>query len=587
MKLYMRIASYYRPFIWAICGALLILFASIGVNLLKPWPIKWLVDGVLAHPQNEYVLPWLNIRVPDATYILLIVSSGIVIHLAWGVLHLSSTYWLIRIGLAAMTRLRMSLYGKLQELSFRFHDERRSADSMYRVAYDAQSIQTFFNRGFVGITTSILTLLTTWAMMYRISPKLSWISVLVLPALFASIYLFASKIRRQTHVLQREESDVLSRVSEGLANLRVVHAFTRETYEVNQFNLEARQSMFANLELQKVSIWSTFAVGLVMAIGSACLLYLGSYEVKEARVTIGELLVFIAYLAAVYQPLEQLSYTAWALEGAAANMERCFEILDAPNDVVDKPGAMCLKECKGLIELKNVHFSYPKSPPVLRGIDLKIEPGQTVAIVGSTGCGKSTLLALIPRFYDPTEGSVCVDGYDLRELTKKSLREQIAIVLQDTFLLNTTILENILYGNPSASFIEVQKAARAAQIEEFIASLPRGYQTEVGERGVRLSGGQKQRIGIARAFLKKSPILLLDEPTSALDTQTEREILGALHTLMQNRTTLIVTHRLTTIHHVDSICVLENGRIIEQGRGEELLIRKGSYWKLFNQPSQS
>jgi ATP-binding cassette subfamily B protein/subfamily B ATP-binding cassette protein MsbA len=291
----------------------------------------------------------------------------------------------------------------------------------------------------------------------------------------------------------------------------------------------------------------------------------------------------------LYQPLEALTYTAWAMEGATAGARRCFEVLDREDDVRDSPGALAISGTRAAIAFEQVSFGYNEQHPVLRGIDLRISPSQIVALVGGTGAGKSTLLSLVPRFYDPSGGVVSLDGRDVREITKKSLRAQIAIVLQDTLLFSTTIRENIAYGHPEATDAEIREAARRAQADEFICRLPNGYDGSVGERGGHLSVGQRQRIGIARAFLKNAPILLLDEPTSALDPTTEAAIMETIKELMQGRTTLIVTHRLATIHNVDQIVVLEHGQIAESGRGAELVARGGPYAKLYaagNYPSQ-
>jgi len=303
--------------------------------------------------------------------------------------------------------------------------------------------------------------------------------------------------------------------------------------------------------------------------------------VLAGTLSLGSLLVFSAYLLMLYQPLESLTYTTWAMEGATAGAKRCFEVLDRQDDVRDAPNAVDIPSAKGAIEFRSVDFGYAESRIVLRDINLCIAPNQIVGLVGGTGAGKSTLLSLVPRFYDLTTGSVMLDGRNVREITKKYLRAQIAIVLQDTLLFSTTVRENIAYGRPDATEEEIIEAARRAQADEFIQQMPQGYNSLVGERGGHLSVGQRQRIGIARAFLKNAPILLLDEPTSALDPATEAAIMDTIKELMRGRTTLIATHRLATIHNLDQIIVLEHGRIIEQGRGPELLTRGGVYAKLY------
>jgi ATP-binding cassette subfamily B protein len=293
------------------------------------------------------------------------------------------------------------------------------------------------------------------------------------------------------------------------------------------------------------------------------------------------LLVFIAYLVMLYQPLESLTYTAWAMEGATAGARRCFEILDSRDDVVDSPNAIAIEKTNGAISFQKVSFGYASGREILSNVNLEIAPNQIIALVGGTGAGKSTLLSLVPRFYDPTAGRLTLDGRDIREITKKSLRQQVAIVLQDTVLFSTTVRENIAYGRPDATDEEIREAARRAQADEFISQLTNGYESEVGERGGHLSVGQRQRIGIARAFLKNAPILLLDEPTSALDPTTESAIMETIKDLMRGRTTIIITHRIATIHNVDQIVVLEGGRVVEQGRGPELVARGGVYAKLY------
>lgn len=585
MNLYRRVLQYYRPFAGAIFCALSLMLAAIFLNLLKPWPMKFVVDNILKASGPSYQLPFLSQGMSFTAALAITCGSVVVIHLLWGIFNLFNNYWLIKIGLKALARLRTELYSYLQSLPLRFHDERRSGDSTFRVAYDSQAIQTFFNRGFATILGSMITLIGAFVVMAKMDWKLTLLSLAITPLLLLTITYYAKKIRTQSATLQAEESDVLSRASEGLSSIRVVHAFGRENYEVSQFSRECDAALQANLRLNVTNVASTLVVGLIVALGTAVLLYFGAREVAAGAMTLGDLLVFIAYLAMLYSPLEQLSYTTWAVEGAAAGVQRVFEILDTKNDVADLPNAKPFHADGGKIELKGVQFYYQADQPILRGIDLTIQPGQTVALVGSTGAGKTTILSMIPRFYDPTKGKVLIDGQNIHEVTKKSLRENIAMVLQETLLLNATVRENIAYGREGATQKEIEAAARAAQAEDFILAMPKKYDTEVGERGVKLSGGQRQRIGIARAFLKNSPILLLDEPTSALDLETEAEIMQTLRKLMQRPTTLIVTHRLQTIHDVDVIGVLENGIIVEIGKGVELLAKKGLYWRLWNAAS--
>ena len=581
MNLYRRVIVYYRPYLGTICFSLILLVIGVNFSLLKYWPIQWVIDHVITVGPGGTV-HWAIFHFSRTQAALFAACAMFAIYLLAGLLGFWRNYVSIEVGLKALLQLRTQLYSYLQYLPLHFHDRRRSGDSTFRVAYDSQAIQTFFNRGFDTIFGSVITLLTTFAYMFAMDATLAGISLLILPLLWITIYFFSAKVRRQTSELQQEESDVLARASEGLTSIRIVHAFGQEEYEVREFEREAKESYAANLNLTITNAISSLAISGVMALGLSLVLYVATLHILEGRLTIGKLTLFLAYVNMLYQPLEQLSYTAWALEGAAAGMQRVFEILDAEDSVPEKAGAKPMSRARGEIAFENVAFSYEAEHPILRGISLAIKPGQTVALVGGTGAGKTTLLSHVPRFYDPISGCVLIDGGDVRDVTKKSLRANISVVLQDTLLLSGTVLENIAYGRPDASRADIRAAAEAAQAHEFIEKLPRGYETQVGERGVRLSGGQKQRIGLARAFLKNAPILLLDEPTSALDLETEAEIMETLHALMRRFTTLIVTHRLATIQHADCIHVLEDGRVAESGTGPELLARNGVFARLWN-----
>jgi ATP-binding cassette subfamily B protein len=574
MSIYRRVLAYYRPFSVQTAIGLLLSLAAIGLSLLKPWPLKIIVDDVLQrNPHARFG--------NSASLIPLLCLALVAIQLLWGLLNLASNYLFVKVGLQALLKLRTDLYAYLQSLSLRYHDARRSSDSSFRVAYDSQSIQTIYNKGFTNIFASIITLVGTFIIMLRMDWQLALLSLVVVPLLFAAIYFFAHRIRTQSTSIQEQDSAMLAQAQEGLGAIRMVHAFGREDFEVSQFHQRAHESLQANLRLTLTNVNSALVIGTLIAIGTALMYYIGSLHVLRGTLTLGSLLVFSAYLLMLYQPLESLTYTAWAMEGATAGARRCFEVLDRADDVADAPDAKDITETSGALGFRKVSFGYGPERTVLQDIDLSITPNQIVALVGGTGAGKSTLLSLVPRFYDPSEGSVTLDGRDLRTITKKSLRSKIAIVLQDTLLFSTTIRENIAYGRPAATEEEIQEAARRAQADEFINQMPAGYDSPVGERGGHLSVGQRQRIGIARAFLKDAPILLLDEPTSALDPTTEAAIMETIKDLMHGRTTLIVTHRLATIHRVDRIVVLERGRIVEQGNGADLVASGGVYAKLY------
>jgi ATP-binding cassette subfamily B protein len=574
--IYRRVLRYYQPFLPGTLFALAVSLVGIVANLLKPWPFKFIVDEILPNGSA------FRATHPDwRRYIPLLCLAVVVLQVVWGLINLVTSYIFVKIGLQALLKLRTELYAYLQSLSLKFHDARRSADSSFRVAYDSQSIQTIYNKGFTNIFGSVITLIGTFLIMLRLDWELTLLSLGIVPLMIGAIYFFAHRIRVESTSIQERDSALLAQTQEGLSAIRMVHAFGREDFEVSQFQQSAQLSLRANLRLTLTNVKSALVISTLMALGTAAMYYLGTLHVLSGTLTLGTLTVFLAYLAMLYQPLQELTNTAWAMEGATAGAQRCFEVLDRPDEIRDAPDAVAITQTNAAIAFDHVRFAYDEKQPVLDDINLTIAPNQIVALVGGTGAGKSTFLSLVPRFYDPTAGVVKLDDRDLRTITKKSLRAQIAIVLQDTLLFSTTIRENIAYGRPDATEEEIHEAARRAQAESFIENLPNGYDSPVGERGGRLSVGQRQRIGIARAFLKDAPILLLDEPTSALDPTTEAAIMETIKELMHGRTTLIVTHRLATIHGVDQIVVLEHGHIVEQGRGAELVTRGGAYAKLY------
>jgi len=595
MSLYRRTLAYFRPFLGETVFATVLMLVSIGINLLRPLPVKYILDGVLSSPNaadtdaaaasaaaHAQVARWFGHAQPE-TIILALCAAIVLIQLLGGAINLVTNLVFVRVGLQALLKMRTDLYAYLQSLPLKFHDSRRSADSSFRVAYDSQAIQTIYNKGFTNIFQATLTLVGTFAIMVKLDWQLTLISLGIVPLIVLAIRFYALRIRKQSTTIQERESAVLTVAQEGLSSIRMVHAFGQEEYEVKQFHRSARESLEANLKLTGTSMSSALVIGTLMALGTAAMYWVGSLHVLHGvnHFTVGSLVAFAAYLVMLYQPLEQLTYTAWALEGAAAGMQRCFEILDRQDDVKDAPDALAITGVQGAIQLDGVDFGYDEKRRILSNVNVEIAPGQTVAFVGGTGAGKSTLISLIPRFYDPDAGRVLLDGRDLRSITKKSLRSQISIVLQDTLLFSTTVQENIAYSRPGASEAEIIEAAKRAQAHEFIMAMPEGYRSQVGERGGHLSVGQRQRLGIARAFLKNAPILLLDEPTSALDPTTEAAIMVTIQELMRGRTTLIITHRIATVHDMEKIVVLKHGRIVEQGCGPELVARGGAYAELY------
>src|SRR5258705_11396524 len=414
MSIYRRVLRYYRPFLWQTIFGLCLSLLGVALNLLKPWPLKIIVDDFLrAGP---------TIRPDWRTWIPLLCLALVAIQLLWGIINWITNYLFVKIGLQALLKLRTDLYSYLQSLSLKFHDARRSSDSSFRVAYDSQSIQTIYNKGFTNIFASVITLVGTFLIMLHLDWELTLVSLAIVPLVVATIYLFAKRIRRESTSIQERESAVLTQAQEGLSSIRMVHAFGREEFEVLQFHQQARQSLQANLRLTLTNVNSALVISTLMVIGTAAMYYVGTLHVLAGTLSLGSLLVFSAYLLMLYQPLESLTYTAWAMEGATAGAKRCFEVLDSQDDVRDSPNAVDISSAKGAIAFRAADFGYAESRIVLRDINLSIAPNQIVGLVGGTCAGNSTLLSLVPRFYDPTIGSVMRAGRDVREITKKSLR---------------------------------------------------------------------------------------------------------------------------------------------------------------------
>src|SRR2546422_7574943 len=447
MSIYRRVLRYYQPFWGQTILGLFLSLVGICLNLLKPWPFKIIVD--------DFLRPTPSVRADWRTWLPLLCLALVVIQFLWGIINWITNYLFVKIGLQALLKLRTDLYAYLQSLSLKYHDARRSSDSSFRVAYDSQSIQTIYNKGFTNIFGSIITLVGTFAVMVQIDWQLTLLSLAIVPLLLGAIYFFAHRIRHEQTFIQERESAVLAQVQEGLSSIRMVHAFGREDWEVGQFHLQARQSLQANLRLTLTNVNSALVISTLMVVGTAAMYYLGTLHVLAGALTLGSLLVFNAYLLMLYQPLESLTYTTWAMEGATAGAKRCFEVLDRQDDVVDSRNAIAISSSRGAIAFNAVSFGYGEARYVLRDVNLHIDPNQIVGLVGGTGAGKSTLFSLVPRFYDPMAGSVTLDGRDLREITKRTLRAQIAIVLQDTLLFSTTVRENIANGRADAQGTEI------------------------------------------------------------------------------------------------------------------------------------
>ena len=560
-----------------VAAGLALLVGSTAAALLQPWPLKLVIDSVLGSQPPPAALATLS-----KTALLGVLATAMVgLQLVVGALGMLGTNVVIRAALRMVFRLRCTVFEHLQRLSLAFHDATKVGDSLYRVAWDTYAVQTLLNNAIVPATTATLTLAGIAVVMGLLDWRVTVAALAIAGPLILLIRRLDRPMTRHSMRVHERESALSSRVQETLTTIRAVQAFAREPLERERFERQAAESLHANLHLTLLQTGSQMVVSLLMAVGTAAVVWLAGLRGLYGALTPGDVVLLAAYVGMLYRPLETLAYTAVAVQGAAAGARRVLALLDIRPEVTDAPDARPLPgRPRGHLVFERVSFAYRGGEPVLREVSLDVRPGETVALVGASGAGKTTLASLVVRFYDPGAGRITLDGFDLRALTLRSLRESVALVLQDPIIFGASIRENIAYGRPGATAEDIESAARAANAHEFIAALPEGYDAVVGERGATLSGGQRQRLAIARAFVKDAPVLILDEPTSALDADNERAILEALARLMKGRTTLIIAHRLSTIREADRIVVLQDGTIAEQGTHGELLARRHVYARL-------
>jgi ATP-binding cassette, subfamily B, bacterial len=591
----LRALRYFRPDAPRFAGVLALMVAAVGLNLLRPWPVALIFDCVLG---TKPLPAWFASRAggwDKAALLAGLALAALAMHATKGLLQAAYTYLSVNIGLRGLRRVRNDLFAWLQRLSLRFHQGARVGDLIHRVVWDTASFQTVYQQGLVTLAQSVLSLGFMVAAMGSINGTLTLVPLATIPLLALTIYLLGQRMSTQGSAAQQAESDITALVQQDMASLPLTLSDAREAHEQGRFN---EQTARAQLERQAQHGWEVIywlAVTLVFAVSTAGTAWVGGRQVLEGRLTVGELMLFLVWLAQIYEPLNQLVHVGSTVAAAGAGVRRVFEILDAPEEVKDAPNARPVRRAKargrgqplpgtllvrGTVTFDHVAFGYDRDRPVLHDLSFEVPAGQSLAIIGPSGSGKTTLLHLVPRFFDPAAGAVRLDGVDLRELRSKELRSQVALLLQEPILLPTTVAENIAYGQPNAPRADLEAAARAAHAHAFIQKLPRKYETILGDGGARLSVGEKQRLSLARAFLKDAPILLLDEPTSALDAESESLVVESLANLMRGRTTLVVAHRLTTIHNVDSILVLDNGRVAESGTPAALLRQGGYYARL-------
>ena len=563
--LYRRLLQETRPYWLHLAGLFGLGLLASPVALLTPVPLKIAVDSVLGgHPLPVFLQPFFPETAAQSPTAILLFAIGLLVAVAaLGQLQgLASTLLQAYVGERLVLDFRARLVNQVQRLSVSYHDSRGTADSLYRIQHDVPAIQNLVDGVIPSVSAAI-----TLAMMIAVTVLLDWqlalVALAISPPLFFLSGVYRPRMRSQWRHAKKLESSALAAVQETLGALRLVKAFRQEARETDRFLRRSREGMAARLGLALLQGRYGLYVGLTMAFGTAAVLLIGVRHVRTGALTLGQLLLVMGYLAQLYQPLKTISRKAASLQSYLASAERAFALLDERPDVPERLHARPLVRAAGAVEFQHVSFAYNSDRPVLHDVSFAVPAGARVAIVGTTGAGKTTLVGLLTRFYDPTAGAVLLDGMDLRDYRLADLRDQFAIVLQEPVLFSTSIGENIAYGRPGASDLDIVRAAKAAGAHDFIGSLPRGYATPVGERGIQLSGGERQRVALARAFLKDAPLLILDEPTSSVDVKTEAVILEAMDRLMQGRTAFLITHRLSALATCDARLQLEQGRLVE------------------------
>ena len=568
MKSLLRILTYLRPYRFLAVTTLLCAMLTTALELVPPWLLKIVIDDVI-QARRLALLPWVIIGLLSA----------------YGLKNLFASLR-IRFNNTLEQRvvydLRDQVFTALQRLSVSYYENRSTGEIMSRVNNDTEHVERIFIDGLEGLLTASLTLVGITIMLFALNWKLAVLSLIPIPVLIVSATVFTKRVHGYYHAIRRSAAELNAYLQDALSGIRETMGFNRHAYERGRFNALSQQYSASNLKA--MCLWSVYSPSMIFvgSLGTALILWYGVGEVLRGALTVGELVMFLSYLALFYVPINQIHSVNHMLQHALAASERVFDVLDTPPEVQDRPGTIRPAErFQGAVRFDRVSFHYRPDVPVLSDMTLDVKPGERIALVGPSGAGKSTMLKLLMRFYDVQAGAITIDRHDVRDMPLAFLRSQIGLVQQEPFLFNGTVRDNIVYGDLAADQFRIKEVARAARAHEFIAELPEGYETWIGERGVKLSVGQKQRVSIARVLLKNPPLVIFDEATSNIDTETEVKIREALIYLTQGRTTFIIAHRLSTLHNVDRIVVVDRGRIVEEGLHEELLNRGGLYAGLY------
>jgi subfamily B ATP-binding cassette protein MsbA len=567
MTIYMRLLQYVKPYISRMIVAIFCIILAASANLYVPWILRDVIDKVLTNK--------------DMSLLNTIAIGIVIVFLLRGIFFYGQTYLMSYIGQKVIIDIRDDVYRHLQRLSLSYYEKRQTGKIMSYITNDVAAVQSALVDSMIELVTEGMTLLGSLGAMFYLDWKLSLLTLVTLPLVGQAINVFGKKLRTSSTAVQERAADITSVLQESISSVRIIKSFAREDYEIERFTKENNKNFRAQMKNSQIMATLTPVIEFLAAIGVTMIIWYGGRQVINSALTAGSLIAFLVYAVNLSNPIKRLSRVYGNIQKALAAAVRVFEVLDTKPEIEDMPGATTLSTINGSVALNHLTFEYKKGEPALRQVDLNINPGQVVAIVGPSGAGKTTIANMIPRFYDPTDGNITIDGIDIKTVTLQSLREQIGIVPQETVLFNGSVYTNILYGKLDASHEEVVDAAKAANAHNFIMDMPEGYDTQIGERGSKLSGGQRQRISIARAILKNPRILILDEATSALDTESEKLVQEAVDKLMIGRTSVVIAHRLSTVQRADLIVVMEKGRIAEKGTHSELLAAEGLYSKLY------